>query len=110
MQQCARCRAEMQHYDNGLHICPGCSVREVLTQEVLEATANKAEAFRKFEAIMLNVPSGLPQSDGIQRIKNACNELSIARKEMGLAYARLSDYVERGIVPGNLKPKVKTKS
>jgi hypothetical protein len=91
-------------------ICPDCSVREILTQEVLETTAHKAETFKTFEAIMLQSPSGLPHTDGVQRIKNASNELSIARKEMAQAYARLGDYVERGIVPKDLKAKVKKAS
>jgi hypothetical protein len=100
----------MQLYDNGAPSCPGCSVRETLTQEVLDATANKAEAFRKFEAIMLQSPSGLPHPDGVQRIKNASNELSIARKEMARAYERLSAYLDQGIVPGDLKAKVEKAS
>jgi hypothetical protein len=110
MQLCARCRAQMEFCGNGAPICRTCSVREILTQEVLETTVHKAEAFSKFEAIMLNVPSGLPQADGVQRIKNASNELSIARKEMARAYTRLSDFVERGIVPDDLKAKVKKAS
>ena len=110
MQRCARCGAEMELDYKGAPICPGCSVREALTQEVLEMTARKVEAFGKFEAIMLQTPSGLPHPDGVQRIKNASNELSIARKEMARAYARLSDYVERGIVPEDLKRKVKKAS
>ena len=107
MQLCARCRAEMEVYDNGAPVCPGCSVRETLTQEVLETTVHKAEAFGKFEAIMLQTSSGLPHPDGVQRIKNASNELYIARKQMARAYARLSDYLDRGIVPEDLKAKVK---
>ena len=59
---------------------------------------------------MIQSPSGLPHPDGVQRIKNASDELSIARKEMTRAYARLTDYVERGIVPEDLKVKVKTAS
>src|SRR5258708_22192602 len=99
MQRCTRCRAQL--YDDGAPSCPGCSVRETLTQEVLEATANKAEAFRKF---------GLPHPDRVQRIKNASNELSIARKEMARAYERLSAYLDRGTVPGDLNAKVKKAS
>lgn len=83
--------------------CPTCSVREKLTQEVLETTAKKGEAFRKFEEIMLQFPSELPHPDGVQRIKNASNELSTARKEMARAYQRLGNYLDRGIVPEDLK-------
>jgi hypothetical protein len=99
----------MELYDNSAPTCPGCAVREKLIQEVLEATAHKVEAFRKFDAI-ITIPSGLPQPNGVRRIKNASNELSIARKEMARAYARLSDYLDQGIVPGDLKAKVKKAS
>jgi len=84
MQLCARCGAEMELYGNGALICPGCSVRERLTQEVLETTAHKVEAFGKFEAIMLQTPSGLPHPDGVQRIENASvSYLSLGRKWRG---------------------------
>ena len=99
---CACCKAETELHDN-VPICPNCSVREKLTQEVLETTAKKGEAFRKFEEIMLQSPSGLPNPDGVQRIKNASNELSIARKEMARAYERLGNYLDNGIVPEDLK-------
>jgi hypothetical protein len=78
-------------------------VREILTQAVFDSTAKKVEAFRKFESTMLHFPSGLQHPDGVQRIKNASNELSIARKELARAYARLADYMDRGVVPDDLK-------
>lgn len=93
----------MERYNNGVLVCFDCSVRESLTQEVLEATANKGEAFRKFEAIMLHSPGDRPHPDGVQRIKNASNELSVARKKMARAYERLGNYLDRGIVPEDLK-------
>ena len=93
----------MELYGNGAPICPSCSVRETLTEEVLQTTANKADAFRKFEAIMLQTPSGLPHPDGVQLIKNASNELSVARKEMARAHERLGNYLDYGIVPEDLK-------
>src|SRR6266404_997113 len=49
------------------------------------------------------VPSGLQHPDGAQRIKNASNKLSLARKEMATAHNRLNDYLSRGIVPEDLK-------
>lgn len=110
MQLCARCRAEMELYGNGVPICPSCSVRETLTQAVLQTTAHKVEALGKFEAIMLQTPSGLPHPDGVQRIKNASNELSVARKEMARAYERLADYLDRAIVPEDLKATTKNVS
>src|SRR5579872_934847 len=102
MVKCARCKGETEHCESGVPVCPSCLVRERLSQEVLEATAKKSEAFRKFEEIMLRSPSGLPHPDGMQRIKNASNELSVARKEMARAYERLGNYLDRGIVPEDL--------
>jgi len=103
MLPCVRCKAETELYENGVPICFGCSVRERSTQEVLETTANKGEAFRRFEAIVLQSPGHLPHADGVQVIKNAANELSVARKQMARAYDRLSTYLEQGIVPEDLK-------
>jgi hypothetical protein len=100
----------MDLYGDGAPICPGCLVREALTQEVLENTAKKGEAFRKFEETILRVPSGLPHPDGAQRIRHASNDLTFARKEMARAYARLADYLDHGIVPEDLKAKVKKAS
>jgi len=103
MLPCVRCKAETELYENGVPICFGCSVRERSTQEVLETTANKGEAFRRFEAIVLQSPGHLPHADGVQVIKNAANELSVARKQMARAYERLGNYLDRGIVPEDLK-------
>ena len=55
------------------------------------------------ELVLDQIPSGLPQPDGAQRIKNASHALSIARKEMATAHNRLNDYLSRGIVPDDLK-------
>jgi hypothetical protein len=101
--RCACCKAETELYDHSAGVCFDCAVRERLTQEVLETTARKGEAFRQFEAIMLHIPSGLPHRDGVQQIKNASNELSIARKEMVRAYERLGNYLDNRIVPEDLK-------
>jgi len=81
-----------------------------LVQEVLETTAKKGEAFLKFKSVMDQFPIGLPHPDRLQQIKNASHELSIARKEMALAYTRLNDYLNTGIAPENLKLKVKRKA
>src|SRR5437868_12001767 len=105
MAQCARCKADTELHDTVVPVCQSCSVRARLIQEVLKKTANKAEAFRKFKAVMLQSgASGLPHPDGVQYIKNASDELSIARKRLTRAYGELSDYLDRGIVPEHLKP------
>jgi hypothetical protein len=78
-------------------------IRTALFQDVLEATTRNYKATREFEEVMGQFPSGLPHPDGVQRIKNASNKLTIARKEMATAHNRLNDYLSRGIVPDDLK-------
>jgi hypothetical protein len=118
MAECAYCRAETQLYDGGVPICVECSeaseikrkpvastleIRTVLLQELVAATARSNEASRQFDDVMGRLPSGIPYPDGSQRIKNASNALTIARKEMSTAHNRLNDFLSRGIVPDDLK-------
>jgi hypothetical protein len=107
MTECAYCRAETDLYENGVPVCHRCSttciIRETLIAKVLEATATKSDAFREFEAVMLLCPSGVPHPDGVQRIKNASNNLTVARKEMARAYARLVALCSRRY-PANMFP------
>jgi hypothetical protein len=49
------------------------------------------------------IPSGLPHSDGIQRIKSASAKLSVAREQMMKAHHRLNYFIEHGTVPDDLK-------
>ena len=48
-------------------------------------------------------PSGTPHPDGVQRIHNASHKLTQARDEMMNAHNRMNDFIERGIVPEDLK-------
>jgi hypothetical protein len=54
-------------------------------------------------AVSSDIPSGLPQPDGVQRIHNASRKLTAARDEMMKAHKRMRDYMEHGIVPEDLK-------
>jgi hypothetical protein len=118
MAQCAHCKTETDLFDNGVPICLECSeegsikrkpnatvqeIRTILLQELQRATKRNSEAIREFEAVIDQFPSGLPHPDGVQRIKTASNALSITRKEMASAHNRLSDFLNRGIVPDELK-------
>jgi len=119
MEKCAYCQTATELYDGGVPICLECAeahsikrkpratdheIRTALFQDMLAATARSSEAARKFDTVMGQFPSGLPQPDGVQRIKNAANELSVARAELAVAHNRLNDYLNRGIVPEDLKP------
>ena len=119
MAECAYCKAETQLYDRDVPVCTQCaearegslrkppsseqSIRTRLLQEVLEATARTGQAAREFEAVVGQFPSGLPHSDGSQRIESASLDLAAARNALMKAHNRLSDYHERGIVPEDLK-------
>ena len=77
-------------------------ILRILIQEVIDATAEKNEASDCFEVAMGQFPSGLPHPDGSQRIANSSQRLSNARKKVMTAHTRLSDFLDRGIVPEDL--------
>src|SRR5258708_17586792 len=111
MERCAFCKTEeTMLFESG--VCLKCAdartkrkpaataqeVRTLLFQDLLGAAARNSDALRDFDEVTGQIPSGLPSPDGAQRIKNASNTLSIARKDMATAHHRLSDYLDRGIV------------
>ena len=106
MAQCAYCKAETQLHDGGVPVCipysekkckppvtgednkceppaTGQQIRGTLLQDVFELTARTNEATREFEAVMGQIPSGLPYPDGTQQIKDVSSRLSTARKPGG---------------------------
>jgi len=117
MAACAHCGAETELYENGVPICLKCAderqpkpkppnsdqIRTALVTRLAQATATVSEANQEFSDAIQKFPSGLPHPDGIQRIKNASNKLDIARKAMMTAHKRLNDFMDRGIVPEDLK-------
>ena len=119
MTKCAHCKLEdTELYENGIPLCLKCSdkreakteplateqeIRVILLQDMLEAAARNNTAIQEFDLVKGQFPSGLPHPDGSQRIRNASSVLSIARKGMRKAHNRLNDYLERGIVPDDLK-------
>jgi len=119
MATCAYCNTEeTELYESNVPICLKCSeartvkptssasereIHTTLLQDLLQATALNDEANREFYQAS-KIPNELPQSDGVQRIHNASHKLDAARREMMKAHTRLNDYLERGIVPDDLKP------
>jgi hypothetical protein len=119
MAECAYCKAETQLYDRDVPICTRCAevrdgtprkppaaeqnIRRRLLQELLEATAQSSEATREFDAVLGQLPSGLPHPDGAQEIQSASQNLTVARKALMKAHHRMSEYQDRGIVPEDLK-------
>lgn len=82
---------------------PGHEIQTLLHQQFLTATERAKEATEAFEAAITDIPSGLPNPDGTQRIHNASRQVSVTRIEMMKAHNRLNDYLSRQIVPEDLK-------
>ena len=77
-------------------------ILRILIQGVLDATTEENKASEAFNAVMGQFPSGLPHPDGSQCIADYSRRLSSARGKVTVARARLSDFLERGIVPADL--------
>src|SRR3954464_246125 len=76
-------------------------------QDALDAALQERDTkSQEFDQILAQIPSGLPQPDGVQRIKNASTALSVAREKMIEAVIRLREFTNRGIIPEDLKKPV----
>jgi hypothetical protein len=109
--QCAYCKTETELYEGPTPICVHCAdllpesraVRAKLFHDLAEARLGAESAAMEFNAVTRDIPSFIPRPDGAQRIYNASRSLDAARKEMMTAHTRLNDFIERGIVPEDLK-------
>ena len=79
------------------------SAHAVLVRDLTDATLRVESATMQFNAVTSDIPSYIPQPDGTQRIHNASRALKAARDEMIAAHNRLNAFLERGIVPKDLK-------
>ena len=75
----------------------------VLIQDLIDATSEKNAAFDAFQVVLGQFPSGLPHPDGSQRIANSSQCLAAARKKAMTAQTRLSNFLDRRIVPEDLR-------
>jgi len=57
----------------------------------------------ELNAIIGDIPSGLPTPDGTQRIHNAGRLSAQARNKVVIAHNRLNDYLSTGIVPEDFR-------
>ena len=118
MARCTICNAETELYDSGTPICVRCSderqarrsltpeerrITAILVQRIVDATSHVNAACEEFNAVVREIPSKLPHPDGAQRIHEASQKPSIARKQMMTAHTRLNDFVGRGVVPLDLQ-------
>lgn len=118
MAACTFCKAETELYDSGVPVCVKCSgeggsqrkppasehqILNVLQQDLLAATERSKAATAAFDAVANEIPSALPRPDGTQRIHNASRKVTVARMEMLRAHHRLSDFLNAGIVPEDMR-------
>jgi len=118
MTRCIFCKSVTELDDGGVPICVRCSeageskrkpptsehqVLNVLREDLQSAKWRVTAANEAFEAITSEIPSALPRPDATQRIHKASREVTVARMEMLRAHHRLSDFLNAGLVPEDLK-------
>ncbi len=106
MARGAQCDAETEIYGaerrqaGAAEVAAIVEVTAILVRRIVEATSRVGAALEAFDSIMREIPG---RSVGAQRIRAASQNLSVARKEMMIAHRRLNEFVERGIVPADLR-------
>jgi predicted naringenin-chalcone synthase len=75
----------------------------VLVNQLAEATARVGAAHKEFNEVLDRFPGGPAHPGGVQEIKDALKRLTVAREQMSAAQEKLNEYLQRGIVPDNLK-------
>jgi hypothetical protein len=58
----------------------------------------------EFTLVIADIPSGLPQPDGTQRIHNTARDLRASREAFQTALDRFNNFILRGKIPDDLKP------
>jgi hypothetical protein len=109
MAECAYCKTDTALYDGAAAVCVQCAkmspemrdAKAKLFHDLAEATLRAESASTAFNATATSIPNGIPHD--VQRIHNASRNLSAARLERMKAHTRLNDFLERGIVPEDLK-------
>jgi|HubBroStandDraft_5_1064220.scaffolds.fasta_scaffold537241_2 hypothetical protein len=76
---------------------------EILNRDVYSADARLADAREVVDAIIAEVPGGLPHPDGQHRITNALNEQNKAREALKRAVQRSCEFTLNGVIPEDLK-------
>ena len=74
-----------------------------LQEDFAKAREQNHLASERFNAVVRDVPHGIPHPDGTQRVRNASHACSSASKSLMLAVSRLNAFVIHGTVPEDLK-------
>ena len=100
MALCVYCQTETELYSNGRPICIACDNKAAaLVRDLADATMQADAASDEFQAVVTEIPSGMPHPDGVQRIKNVSRRLSAARDQILKAQDRLSEFQSRRTMP-----------
>ena len=78
-------------------------IHTVLRDDIVRANDASRTASDAFAEILNDVPSGIPHTDGKQRLRNASIACAVARTRESLAMKRYHDFVFNGIVPEDLE-------
>jgi len=108
MAQCAYCRTDTLLHINDVPICLQCTdlspdkraIRARLFHDLHEAVKLADLANENFIVAANGIA---PHPDGTQQIHSASRQLTAARDEMMKAHNRLNDFLDKGIVPDDLK-------
>ena len=114
MAQCAYCKAETFLYISGVPVCINCAgthgakpseeqVRRLLTEQRIVATVRTNAALREFNDVMASCQAACQPRTELSIFKTPPANLIAARKEMGRADNHLNDFLNRSIVPEDLK-------
>jgi hypothetical protein len=102
MAECVYCNAETELYFSNVPVCIQCAdqrspeeARTSLIKHLADATSKADAASEAFEKVVSEIPSQIPHPDGIQRIKNASQQLKDARDEMMKAHRTLDEHIKR---------------
>jgi hypothetical protein len=110
--RCPCCGAETKVFHCTIPVCINCAemhgvnlpaaernIHAALRRTLETATSGVAAASRAFNALMSDIPSGLPYPERTHRIEVASRELSVARRAMMTAHSQLDEFLIHGKIP-----------
>ena len=84
-------------------------IRHLLEDDFDAAQQRRIAASKRYNEIISDIPSGIPQPDGTDRIQQASGEYKASREAATEAMKRLSDFMIRGTIPADLERKASAK-